>query len=99
MLVSGVWNPESGFEIYGTHIDLQNAARDVVLLALAGASLALTTGECRKLNNFTWEPILEVAKLFIGIFISMIPAIAILRVYRRRTFRRHQHGLPVRASP
>ena len=79
VLVSGVWNPESGFEIYGTHIDLQNAARDVVLLALAGASLALTTKECRKLNNFTWEPILEVAKLFIGIFISMIPAIAILR--------------------
>lgn len=77
--MSGIWKPESGFEIYGTHIELQNAARDVILLALAGASLALTTKECRKLNNFTWEPILEVAKLFIGIFISMIPAIAILR--------------------
>ena len=79
VLMSGIWKPESGFEIYGTHIELQNAARDVILLALAGASLALTTKECRKLNNFTWEPILEVAKLFIGIFISMIPAIAILR--------------------
>lgn len=79
VLMSGIWKPESGFEIYGTHIELQNAARDVILLALAGTSLALTTKECRKLNNFTWEPILEVAKLFIGIFISMIPAIAILR--------------------
>lgn len=79
VLLSGVWKPETGFDIYGTHVELQNAARDVILLALAGASLSLTTKECRKLNNFTWEPILEVAKLFIGIFISMIPAIAILR--------------------
>ena len=43
VLMSGIWKPESGFEIYGTHIELQNAARDVILLALAGASLALTT--------------------------------------------------------
>ncbi len=79
VLLSGIWKPEAGFDIYGTHVELQNAARDVILLVLAGASLSLTTKECRKLNNFTWEPILEVAKLFIGIFISMIPAIAILR--------------------
>ena len=79
VLLSGIWKPGTGFDIYGTHVELQNAARDVILLALAGASLSLTTRECRKLNNFTWEPILEVAKLFIGIFISMIPAIAILR--------------------
>ena len=41
VLMSGIWKPESGFEIYGTHIELQNAARDVILLALAGASLAI----------------------------------------------------------
>ena len=81
VLMSGIWKPESGFEIYGTHIELQNAARDVILLALAGASLALTTKECRKLNNFTWEPILEVAKLFIGIFITMKPALMLLQAH------------------
>ncbi len=33
----------------------------------------------RAANDFTWEPILEVAKLFIGIFICMIPALKILQ--------------------
>lgn len=33
----------------------------------------------RAANGFTWAPILEVAKLFIGIFICMIPALKILQ--------------------
>ncbi len=33
----------------------------------------------RAANGFTWEPILEVAKLFIGIFVCMIPALKILQ--------------------
>ena len=33
----------------------------------------------RAANGFTWGPILEVAKLFIGIFICMIPALKILQ--------------------
>lgn len=71
VLVSGAWKPDAGFTIYGVHVELQNAARDLVLLLIAWASLRLTTKECRELNNFTWGPIAEVAKLFIGIFISM----------------------------
>jgi Na+/H+ antiporter NhaD/arsenite permease-like protein len=31
------------------------------------------------MNGFTWFPILEVAKLFAGIFVTIIPAIAILK--------------------
>ncbi|MDR1037712.1 MAG: sodium:proton antiporter [Deltaproteobacteria bacterium] len=56
-----------------------NIARDLGLLALAGLSLAITPRSARFGNNFTWAPILEVAKLFAGIFLTMIPAIAILR--------------------
>ena len=33
----------------------------------------------RAANGFTWEPILEVAKLFIGIFVCMIPALKLLQ--------------------
>jgi len=33
----------------------------------------------RAANGFTWEPILEVAKLFVAIFICMIPALLILK--------------------
>lgn len=79
VLMSGVWKSDVSFNIFGTHVELPNLARDLILLVLAGVSLRVTTKECRTLNNFTWEPIAEVAKLFIGIFVSMIPAIAILR--------------------
>lgn len=79
VLMSGMWKPDVTFDIYGTHIDLQNVVRDIALIGIAGLSLKLTTKECRKLNGFNWAPIEEVGKLFIGIFISMIPAIAILR--------------------
>ncbi len=57
----------------------QNIARDVILLVFAGLSLKLTTKENRDLNGFNWAPIEEVAKLFLGIFVSMIPCLAILR--------------------
>ncbi len=79
VLMSGMWKPHAGVTIYHVHVELQNIARDVLLLVLAGVSLKTTAPENRRRNEFNWEPILEVAKLFAGIFISMIPAIAILR--------------------
>lgn len=78
VLISGYWNPGIDFDIYGTHVHLQNISRDFLLFVVAMVSLKVTTKECRTLNGFTWEPILEVAKLFIGIFLSMIPALVIL---------------------
>ena len=55
-----------------------NLMRDLILIGLALLSLMFTKNEFRKMNGFTWHPILEVAKLFIGIFITIIPAILIL---------------------
>ena len=40
---------------------------------------ALLETNLRAANGFTWGPILEVGKLFIGIFICMIPALKILQ--------------------
>jgi Na+/H+ antiporter NhaD/arsenite permease-like protein len=79
VLMSGMWKPEGGFTIYHVHVELQNVARDVLLLILAGVSLKTTSLDIRRRNEFNWEPIIEVAKLFAGIFLTMIPAIAILR--------------------
>ncbi|MDR1686081.1 MAG: sodium:proton antiporter [Desulfovibrio sp.] len=79
VLLSGMWNPGVGFVVYEIHLELQNVVRDLLLLATAWLSWKLTAQECRKLNEFTWGPILEVGKLFFGIFISMIPALAILK--------------------
>ena len=80
VLLSGSWNPDVHFEVYhGITLDLQNVVRDLGLLVIVFLSMKLTSKECRELNDFNWDPILEVAKLFIGIFLSMIPAISILR--------------------
>lgn len=65
--------------LYGVEMAWQNILRDIALLCIAGLSMKLTSRECRERNDFSWGPIEEVAKLFAGIFISMIPAIHILR--------------------
>ncbi|MBQ4133853.1 MAG: sodium:proton antiporter [Desulfovibrionaceae bacterium] len=79
VLMSGAWRPGVQFEVYHLHLELQNICRDAILLALAGLSWVATKKEVREANEFNWEPIQEVAKVFLGIFLSMIPAIAILR--------------------
>lgn len=79
VLASGLVQLGEWVNVYGVPLEGQNILRDLVLLVLAGVSLKLTTQECRELNGFSWAPIEEVAKLFLGIFVSMIPAIQILR--------------------
>jgi Na+/H+ antiporter NhaD/arsenite permease-like protein len=49
-----------------------------VLIVIAALSLWLTPDEHRAANGFTWEPIKEVAKLFLAIFITLIPVLAML---------------------
>lgn len=80
VLISGFWKPHISYEIYhGVHLELQNITRDLLLLVLAYASWTYTPQQIRKDNEYTWFPIIEVAKLFAGIFITIIPAIAILK--------------------
>jgi len=53
--------------------------REVVMITCAVASRFTTPAGLREKNEFTWFPILEVAALFIGIFITMIPALMLLK--------------------
>jgi len=55
-------------------------AREAVLVALAAASLWRTPREIRRANGFTASPIVEVAVVFFGIFLTMIPALELLRL-------------------
>ena len=82
VLLSGLWDPGIVFDVLGTPLALQNVVRDGVLAALAVASLALTPHEVRASNAFSWAPIVEVAKLFAGIFFTIIPLLAILQAGR-----------------
>lgn len=55
-----------------------NLIRDLSILLAAYLSLKTTPQIIRRDNRFTWGPIKEVATLFAGIFMTMIPALAIL---------------------
>lgn len=52
--------------------------REIVLFTILILSVITTSRKVRKLNHFSWEPITEVAILFIGIFVTMTPALLYL---------------------
>ena len=64
--------------LYGLTIPINNVIQMIIILAAGFLSIRLTRKELHELNNFSWGAIKEVACLFIGIFITMIPALAIL---------------------
>ncbi len=52
--------------------------REGAMIACCVFSKLTTAAGMREKNSFTWFPIIEVAALFIGIFITMIPALMLL---------------------
>ncbi|MGZ5514721.1 MAG: sodium:proton antiporter [Candidatus Aminicenantales bacterium] len=56
-------------------------SREGVLILMAILSLLTTKRVCRTENKFTYNPILEVAILFAGIFVTMVPALLILNAH------------------
>ena len=79
VLMSGTWKPGIAFDIAGTPVELQNLVRDVALVGVTLLSLRLTQSSVRRDNQFGWAPMQEVAKLFVGIFITMLPVLAMLK--------------------
>lgn len=86
VVFSGIWhskidNPaDVAISVFRTPMLTDGTLVQVLaLLLITGVSVLITKKETREENGFTWEPILEVAKLFATIFITMVPAIAILR--------------------
>ena len=79
VLMSGTWKPGVVFHLPGTDIELQNALRDGLLILVTVVSLWITPRSVREANQFGWGPMQEVAKLFIGIFVTMLPVLAMLK--------------------
>ena len=80
VLLSGIWKPtHPGFEILGSRLELPDLARDLIFICLTLISFAITPKQVRAGNEFNWDPILEVGKLFLGIFITISPVLAILK--------------------
>lgn len=79
ILLSASWKPGLSLSILGVELELQNLLRDASILVLGLLSLVVTKKEYRLANSFSWGPICEVAKLFAGIFVCIVPVIAMLR--------------------
>lgn len=85
VILSGVLPQQVPFFAKGIHfygeVELSYASilEMVMILAAAFLSFHTTKKEVREENHFTWDAIQEVAVLFIGIFITMIPALLILK--------------------
>ncbi len=78
IVASGSWHPGIAFEVRGTRIELPNLLRELAMILVGVASLLVTKPGLRAANGFEWEPIREVAILFAGIFICIIPVMAML---------------------
>ncbi len=67
-------NPELGYEAPMWLKFL----REIILLLLISLSLYSTQKKVREQNKFSWRPIIEVAVVFLGIFITMVPTMLYL---------------------
>ncbi len=86
VVVSGIWradssNPENWLIAYGGECIMTYGTflQVSLLLLITFISLKITPNSIRTENGFTWEPVKEVFKLFATIFITMVPAIAMLK--------------------
>ena len=69
-----------GIHIFGTvQLSYPSLIEIIIILLAAFLSFKTTKSEVRTKNHFTWGAIEEVAVLFIGIFITMQPALMILK--------------------
>jgi Na+/H+ antiporter NhaD/arsenite permease-like protein len=79
VLLSGLWKSPIVFDVAGTAVGLPGLVRDAGLLVVTLVSLNVTPPSVHADNQFSWAPMQEVAKLFAGIFLTIVPVIAMLR--------------------
>jgi len=69
----------TAFTLHYVELPLSSLLQVVLLLSITFISLKITDPSIREGNDFNWEPIREVAKLFATIFMTMVTPIAMLR--------------------
>jgi len=79
VLMSGIWRSSVAFDVFGVSIALPGLVRDLGLVAVVVCSIKTTANPVHQANQFSWGPMAEVAKLFAGIFLTIVPVIAMLR--------------------
>ncbi len=93
VLMSGIWKPGVEIELLGTPLELPSLLRDGLLVLVIVWSLAITPRTLRAKNSFSWAPMEEVAKLFAGIFLTMVPVLAMLKAGEHGPFAAVTHAV------
>jgi len=78
VLISGLWEP-GGFKVAGIGFGWQGLTRDALIVLMGFLSLRFTDKRIHRENDFGWNAIIEVAWLFFGIFVTIIPVLMILK--------------------
>jgi Na+/H+ antiporter NhaD/arsenite permease-like protein len=81
VLMEGIWHP-GAVTFLKQNLAIEVLIGDVLMLAIAAYSIWATPVLVRNANGFTWGAMIEVAKVFAAIFVTIIPAIAILQAGR-----------------
>jgi Na+/H+ antiporter NhaD/arsenite permease-like protein len=79
VLMSGFWQSSISVTVFGNVVGLPGLLRDLGLVVVTFLSLMLTPSQVHDDTQFAWGPMQEVAKLFAGIFLTIIPVIAMLK--------------------
>ncbi len=78
VLGQSLWQPGT-VSLFGVAIGIERLAGMAVFVAVLAISAAVTPRAVHAGNMFSWEPILEVAKLFAAIFITIGPVLTMLQ--------------------
>jgi Na+/H+ antiporter NhaD/arsenite permease-like protein len=78
VLMSGKWQAGE-IDVWGVKVAIQDLTRDGIILLMGILSVLFTKNITRQDNHFTWGPIKEVAYLFAGIFVTILPVLDMLR--------------------
>ncbi len=78
VLLSGFWKPGT-VSVLGVDLKIAGLVRDALIVSCGLISLKITARAIRTENGFNWGPMLEVSKLFAAIFVTIVPALAILQ--------------------
>ncbi|MCX6180118.1 MAG: sodium:proton antiporter [Chlorobiales bacterium] len=70
-----------GFPSLQNLVHVPFGIRELIMFGVAFAAFKTADKEALRRNEFNFEPIKEVAFLFIGIFATMIPALALIEAY------------------
>jgi Na+/H+ antiporter NhaD/arsenite permease-like protein len=78
VMLRAIWRSEASLDLFGLRWGVVPIMSDGLLLLAALLSLLLSPRRTRERNEFEWAPMIEVAILFAGIFITILPVMAIV---------------------